>query len=259
VQGDPTRLEQVLTNLLHNAAKYTDPGGRIQLTIDRDGADAVLRVRDTGIGIAADMLPHVFDLFVQAERRLDRAQGGIGIGLTLVQKLVELHGGTIHAHSAGPGQGSEFVIRLPALADEPAHGPAGTGDLDAAATVLPSHRVLVVDDSVDAADSLALLLKLAGQEVRVAYDGPTALLTAQEFRPQLVFLDIGMPGMDGYEVARRLRALPLPGPVMLVALTGWGQEGDRRRSLAAGFDQHLVKPVELETLRAVLLNPKLAV
>jgi PAS domain S-box-containing protein len=253
VLGDATRLEQVLTNLLNNAAKYTDPGGRIWLSAEREADEVVLRVRDTGIGIAADMLTKVFDLFVQAERRLDRSQGGVGIGLTLVYKLVKLHGGRITASSAGPGRGSEFTVRLPMLsavrAGEQARYSAGDGVAE-----LPRRRVLVVDDNQDAADSLALLLRLAGQDARTAYDGPSALVRATEFRPEVVFLDIGMPGMDGYEVARQLRAAPSLRGIKLVALTGWGQEEDRRRSAEAGFDRHMVKPVEPEALRKVLVD-----
>jgi PAS domain S-box-containing protein len=253
VQADPTRLEQVLTNLLNNAAKYTDPGGHVWITAERDGGEVVLRVRDTGIGIAPEVLPHIFDLFVQAERRLDRSQGGVGIGLTLVKRLVELHGGSVAAHSAGPGQGSEFVIRLPATADR-----ADGGSAPAETPQLPRRRILVVDDSPDAADSLTLLLRLAGQEVRTAYDGPSALALAQEFRPEVVFLDIGMPGMDGHEVARRLRRLRELAGTLVVALTGWGQEQDRRQSQEAGFDRHLVKPVEPHALNELLADVKRA-
>jgi CheY-like chemotaxis protein/two-component sensor histidine kinase len=251
VEADATRLQQILTNLLNNAAKYTDPGGHVWLTAGRDGAEVVVRVRDSGIGIAPDMLPRVFDLFVQAERRLDRSQGGVGIGLTLVKRLVEMHGGTVTAHSRGSGHGSEFVVRLPARPepDEPGKGEAG-----AATARLPRHRVLVVDDNPDAADSLALLLELAGQEVRAAHDGPSALAEAEAMRPVLVFLDIGMPGMDGFEVARRLRRLPGLAGVRLVAMTGWGQDEDRRRSAEAGFDQHLVKPVEPKALEQLLAD-----
>jgi PAS domain S-box-containing protein len=251
VEGDWTRLEQVLTNLLTNACKYTEPSGHIRLTAEREDSTVVLRVKDDGIGIHAEMLPTIFDLFMQAERRVDRSQGGVGIGLTLVKKLVELHGGSVQAYSAGLGQGTEFVVRLPALEGAPAEQATPESDAPAAIT-LPSRRVLVVDDNEDAANSLALLLQLAGQEVRVAYDGPSALLMAQSFRPHLVLLDLGMPGMDGYEVARRLRQQPGTEKLRLVALTGWGQEKDRQRSLEAGFDRHLVKPLEPEALYTVL-------
>jgi PAS domain S-box-containing protein len=250
VEGDPTRLEQIITNLLTNACKYTEPGGLVRLTVGREGGEVVLRVQDNGIGIAPEMLPRIFDLFVQAERRLDRSQGGVGIGLTLVKRLVELHGGSIAASSPGLGQGSEFVVRLPARADA---GAATERELGTTPTHrLPRRRVLVVDDNQDAADSLALLLRLLGQDVGTAYDGPTALAQAGEFRPELVFLDLGMPGMDGYEVARRLRRQPPSVGVVLVALTGWGQEEDRRRSSEAGFDHHLVKPVEPDAVEKVL-------
>ena len=252
MEADPTRLEQVVTNLLNNAAKYTDPGGKVWVTAQLAGSEVVLRVRDTGIGIAPDMLPKVFDLFVQAERRLDRSQGGVGIGLTLVKKLVEMHGGRVEASSAGPGRGSEFVVRLPAADDPRAEGQAAARSRSAVPPPLPCRRALVVDDNVDAADSLALLLRLSGQEVRVAHDGPTALLAAQAFRPELVLLDLGMPGMDGYEVARRLRQQPESRTALVVALTGWGQDSDRRRSAEAGFDRHLVKPVEPSDLEKLL-------
>jgi CheY-like chemotaxis protein len=209
------------------------------VSAERQGDEAVLRVRDNGIGIRADKLPTIFDLFVQAERRLDRSQGGIGIGLTMVKKkLVELHGGAVEARSKGPGKGSEFVVRLPALARQPA---PGRGDSDGdrpPAAPLPSWRILVVDDNVDAADSLALMLRLAGQEVRAAYDGPTALAVAQAFRPQVFVLDLGMPGRDGYALARRLREQPEFRDGVLIALSGWGQEEDRRRSRDRGFDYH---------------------
>ncbi len=255
VEADPTRLEQVVTNLLHNAAKYTDPGGRISLSAGRDGGQAVVRVVDTGIGIEPSRLGEVFGLFVQVERRLDRSRGGLGIGLGLVKSLVELHGGSVEARSAGAGRGSEFVVRLPAAVRVPsgggllprADGPPG-GEL-------PARRVLVVDDNVDAADGLGRLLSQScGQEVRVAYDGPTALEEARAFRPEVVLLDIGLPGMDGCEVARRLRREPVTADVLLVAVTGWGQESDREMSRAAGFDRHLVKPVPLEELRGLLAD-----
>jgi len=254
VEADPTRLEQILDNLLTNAAKYTDPGGRVWLTVGREGDTAVVRLRDTGIGIEPAMLARVFDLFVQADRRTDLAQGGLGIGLSLVKSLVELHGGTIHAHSEGRGQGTEFVVRLPVFkaADAtdggapPAAGPAEAGR--------PARRkILVVDDNQDAADSLArILTRLYKQDVRVAYDGPSALEAAATFRPEVVLLDIGLPGMDGYEVARRLREAPGLHNALLVAVTGWGQEQDRKRSQEAGFHVHLVKPVEPDAVRDLL-------
>jgi PAS domain S-box-containing protein len=248
IDADPARLEQILTNLLNNAAKYTDPGGHIWLTAERKGTEVVLHVRDTGIGIAPGMLPKIFDLFVQAERRVDRAQGGVGIGLTLVKRLVEMHGGSVQALSAGLGRGSEFIVRLPAVAEAADGQEVGKSDAEEASAP-PQRRILVVDDNRDAADSLALLLRLAGQDVRLAYDGPSALAEAREFRAELVFLDIGMPGMDGYEVAKRLRQQAGSEDAVLVAITGWGQSEDRRRAEDAGFDGHLVKPAKPETLR----------
>jgi PAS domain S-box-containing protein len=250
LNGDLVRLAQVVSNLLNNAARYTDRGGKIWLTGHREEGQLVIRVRDTGCGIAPEMLGRIFDMFLQADRRTKNAQGGMGIGLTLVKSLVEMHGGSVEAHSDGPGKGSEFVVRLPGWAGRVASGEAG--DAAPPPIKLPSRRVLVVDDSPDAADSLAMLLRLEGQEVRVAYDGPTALGLARDFRPRLVLLDIGLPGMDGYEVARRLRQQPGLGGVVLVALTGWGQEEDRRKSQEAGFDHHLVKPAGLEELQQLL-------
>jgi signal transduction histidine kinase/DNA-binding response OmpR family regulator len=250
VLADATRVEQVLANLLNNAAKYTEPGGRITLTAAAEGREAVIRVRDTGIGIDRDTLPRVFDLFMQAHSTLDRALGGLGIGLTLVRRLVELHGGTVEAHSAGLGQGSEFVVRLPLLerpAAEDAPEPAGR----APARARP-RRVLVVDDNRDAAESVALMLRLDGHDVRVAHDGPAALEAAAAFRPDVVLLDIGLPRMSGHEVAARLLQQPHDGKRLLVAMTGYGQDEDRRRSREAGFDHHLVKPVDPQTLRDLL-------
>jgi signal transduction histidine kinase/ActR/RegA family two-component response regulator len=251
VEGDPIRLAQVVGNLLNNAAKYTPEGGRIWLTARREGNTAVVSVRDTGVGIAADMLPRVFDLFAQADRSLAHSEGGLGVGLTLVKSLVELHGGSVEAHSPGPNRGSEFVVRLPLLAD--GQRPSGGEEPgDAQAVPLPPRRILVVDDNVDSAESLAVLLRLQGHEVEVAHDGATALAAAQTFRPQAVLLDIGLPGMDGYEVARRLRQQSVPAEMLLVAVTGYCQEEDRRRSQEAGFNAHLVKPVCLGTLHALL-------
>ena len=252
IEVDPTRLEQVLSNLFSNAAKYTDPGDRVELDARREGGEVVIRVKDSGIGIAPEMLTRVFEIFVQAERRLDRSQGGLGIGLCLVKNLVEMHGGTIAAHSEGLGRGSEFVIRLPAVvgvSESPARSPGGKEDV----AELPRRRVLVVDDNQDAADILArCLARVMGQEVEVAYDGPKAVAIAREFRPEVVLLDIGLPGMDGYEVAERLRGGPETGDALVIALTGWGQEEDRRRSKAAGIDFHLVKPVDLNAIGVLI-------
>jgi CheY-like chemotaxis protein len=256
LRADPTRLEQALTNLLVNAIKYTDEGGQIGMTVERVGAEVTIRVRDTGIGMAPEVLPHVFDLFVQGERRLDRAQGGLGIGLSLVKSLVELHAGSITAHSEGPGRGSEFIVRLPVLASTPAEeaGPPPPGR-SVAPVALPRRRILVVDDNVDAADSLGrLLATFLGQEVRVVYDGPAALDVVGSLRPEVVLLDLGMTTMDGFEVAMRLRERPESAGMVIVAVTGWGQEEDRRRTEETGFDHHLIKPIRVEVIRDLLLG-----
>ncbi len=296
VEADPVRLAQVVSNLLTNAAKYTERGGQIRLSAEaerrepsgltaeaerrepsgltveaerrepsglrpdgsRRSASAedgwvVLRLQDTGIGIAPEMLTRIFELFVQGQQAAARSQGGLGIGLTLVKNLVEMHHGTVEARSRGLGQGSEFVVRLPLAAGRQAEQTLQETDPGQQGTPAASRRrILVVDDNVDAADSLALILRLGGHEVLVAHDGPTGLQLAQSSRPDIIFLDIGMPGMDGYEVARRLRRQPDLDGVRLVALTGWGAQEDRRRSAAAGFDQHLVKPVEPTAIQDVL-------
>jgi PAS domain S-box-containing protein len=251
LEADMVRLAQVIANLLNNAAKYTEPGGRIELRAERDGDLAVVRIRDSGIGIAPEMLPLVFDLFMQADRAIPRAQGGMGIGLTLARNLVEMHGGNIRAESAGRGKGSEFIVRIPALAVDTRVVP---DEVPISAARLPARRILVVDDNADSAESLATLMRLHGQDVRVAYDGPRALEAAAAEPPELVFLDIGMPEMDGYEVARRLRRLPALRDAVLVALTGWGQDEDRQRSKEAGFDFHLTKPADLAVLQQVLAS-----
>jgi PAS domain S-box-containing protein len=255
VQADPTRLAQVFANLLNNAAKYTQEGGRIGLTAARTGTEVEVRVRDSGIGIAPEMLPRVFDLFAQADQSLEHSDGGLGIGLTLVRTLVEMHGGTVQAFSEGPARGSEFVVRLPLLAEPLLGGQAraGTREERQAAS---ARRVLVVDDNQDTALSLGLLLQLQGHEVFAAHDGPGALQAAQDYRPDAVLLDIGLPGMDGYEVARRIRLLPELERVLLVAMTGYGQEEDKRRSQAAGFNAHLVKPADLDALKVLLTRPE---
>ena len=254
LDADPVRLSQVIANLLNNAAKYTPAGGQIGLTLGCEDDQAVVSVRDTGMGIPADMLPQVFDMFAQVDRTLDRAQGGLGIGLSLARNLVLLHNGTIEARSAGPGQGSEFVVRLPLAPERGSGVEPGPSAEDWSSKVIAARRILVVDDHRDAADSLGLLLQFLGNDVRIAHDGPEALEAVRAYRPGIVLLDIGMPGMDGYEVARRLRAQPELEGLALVALTGWGQEEDRRRSCAAGFDHHLVKPVDLPALQALLAS-----
>lgn len=250
VDADPVRLAQVVANLLHNAAKYTEIGGRIQVRVAREGDQAVIRVADTGVGIPADMLDRVFDLFAQSDRSLDRAEGGLGIGLTLARRIVEMHDGEISAESAGPGRGSTFTVRLAALRPE-AGAPRQAGPEEGAA---PARRlrVLVVDDNLDAAELLADLVESLGHEVHVAHDGLAALEAAERCRPEVVLLDIGLPRMDGLEVARRLRGAGQD--LTLVAVTGYGQEEDRRRSLAAGFNAHLVKPIDLAALTAALAS-----
>jgi PAS domain S-box-containing protein len=252
INADVVRLAQVVANLLSNAAKYTEKGGRIKLTAGREGGEAVVRVRDTGIGISPEMLDRIFDLFMQVDAIGSRSQGGLGIGLTVVRSLVEMHGGMVAAQSAGLGHGSEFVVRLPlAPADEPQGGPASRAEA-APAEQPVARKILVVDDNMDAADSLAVLLQLAGQQVQVAYDGATALARASADPPALAFLDLGMPKMDGYELARAFRAHPALQDTVLVAVTGWGQPEDRQRTTQAGFDHHLVKPVEPAALDRLL-------
>ncbi len=252
LDGDPTRLAQIVANLLNNAAKYTDRGGRIALVADREGEEAVVRVRDNGIGMSAEMLPRVFDLFAQADRSLDRSQGGLGIGLTLVRSLVQLHEGTVCAESRGPGQGSEFIVRLPASSHAHATPDGKEDDASAAESGEPLLRVLVVDDSQDSARSLARVLTLWGYEVRVAHDGPAAIEAASAETFDVILLDIGLPGINGYEVAERLRHQIGSACPVLVALTGYGQAEDLARSQSVGFDDHLVKPVNLERLRDTL-------
>jgi PAS domain S-box-containing protein len=253
LSADPTRLEQILGNLLNNAIKYTDPGGKIGLAVLVEGAFAAIRIRDSGIGIPRGLLPQVFDTFVQGLDHGDRAQGGLGIGLSLVRSLVEVHGGTISAWSDGPGLGSEFIVRLPLL-PEPAITPEPSPPVSSPTPSLSDdrpgrHRVLVVDDNHDVATSLVrVLTRVWGQEVRVAHDGPSAVEVAVEFQPELVLLDIGLPGMSGYDVARTLRGRPEFEATRLVALTGWGQDEDRRKSTEAGFDHHMVKPIEPRVL-----------
>ena len=244
LDADPIRLVQVVANLITNAAKYQEDGGQIGLIVEREEEVAVLSVSDRGIGISADKLSAVFELFTQIDAKVDRAQGGLGIGLTLVKRLVEMHGGSVQARSGGLGQGSEFIVRLP-LADELAAAPEYCkGPTEVVPG--PPQRVLVVDDNRDAAETMGILLRLSGHQVRVAHNGSDAIETADQFHPQLIFLDLGMPGMSGLDVCRSLRQQHAD--AVLVAVTGWGQDEDRRRSRDAGFDEHLVKPVDPRVL-----------
>jgi CheY-like chemotaxis protein/two-component sensor histidine kinase len=252
LDADLTRLAQVVANLLNNAAKYTERGGRIGLTVEKDGEEAVVRVRDTGVGIPAEMLSRVFDLFAQVDHSVDRSQGGLGIGLTLVKNLVEMHGGTVTAHSGGTGRGSEFVVRLPALAE--VRSRESTQDVNGRPAAFHARRILIVDDNSDAVDMLATLLRMTGHEVYTALDGSAAIEAARKCRPDVVLLDIGLPTMSGYEVCRRLRQEHFANGPLIVALTGYGQDEDRRRTREAGFDRHLVKPVNLNTLEELLAS-----
>jgi PAS domain S-box-containing protein len=249
LEADPVRLSQVVLNLLNNSARYTPRGGRIWLTADREGSDAVIRVRDNGLGIAPEMLTHIFEMFTQVDRSLERSQAGLGIGLTLVRRLVDLHDGTIEARSEGLGKGSEFVVRLPLR--QPPLETTRAGDGPRAAS-LSGSRILVVDDNKDSAKTLGLLLRLKGNEIRTAYDGVEAVEAAETFHPDLVLLDIGLPKLNGYDVARIIRQQPWGRDMILVALTGWGQDEDRLRSQEAGFNFHVVKPVELAALESLL-------
>jgi CheY-like chemotaxis protein/anti-sigma regulatory factor (Ser/Thr protein kinase) len=252
LNGDEGRLAQVIANLLTNAAKYTDPGGHITVEAHRQGNEIVLVVKDTGIGITPELLPHVFDVFTQERQAADRARGGLGIGLTIVRNLVELHGGTVQAESEGVGKGSVFTVRLPAATEEPAA-------IEFSSVVEPvtraSRRVLVVDDNEDALDLLAEVLRSAGHVVMTAKDGPTALGAAKEFHPDIAILDIGLPVMDGYELAGRMRVELGKDVPRLIALTGYGQDSDRARAREAGFAEHLTKPVDVGCLLGALDPP----
>jgi CheY-like chemotaxis protein/two-component sensor histidine kinase len=248
MEADPVRLSQIFGNLLNNSCKYTSPGGKIDVTVERRGSEAVVKVRDNGIGIPADKIDGIFEMFNQVDQSSARAQGGLGIGLALVKQLVGMHGGSVQATSGGAGQGSEFVVRLPIAADAAAR-PSST-----ALAQEPSHarRILVVDDNRDAATSLATLLQIAGHETFTAHDGLAAIGAIEKLQPDAVLLDIGLPRVNGYEVCRRVRSEPWGSDMTLIALTGWGQDEDRRKSDEAGFDGHLVKPVEYATLVTTL-------
>jgi signal transduction histidine kinase/ActR/RegA family two-component response regulator len=253
VDGDSARLVQALVNLLNNAAKYTPPGGRVWLLVEALGDVAAVTVRDSGSGIAADMLDRVFEMFTRADRSLERDQGGLGIGLAVAKRIIEMHGGTIHARSDGAGKGAEFVVRLP-IADGRSVGAApARNDFEVADRVTP-RRILVVDDNRDATDALTILLKTQGHLVRTAYDGIEAVEAAKAHRPEVVLLDLGLPRLNGYEVARAIRALPWGQQAELIAVTGYGQAEDRRLAAQAGFDRHLVKPVQAAQLKAILAS-----
>jgi CheY-like chemotaxis protein len=251
LDADSARLTQVIGNLLNNAGKFTDKGGHVSLVVEPQDGHVVIRVRDDGIGIAPEHIPNLFEMFHQVDTSLERSRHGLGIGLTLVQKLVEFHGGTVHARSEGLGFGSELIVRLPVLA-EPAALPAPTGPTPLLAA---SRRVLIVDDNEDGAATLAMLLQLSGHETHEAHDGVQALEAAERLRPDAVLLDIGLPKLNGYEVCRRIRKEPWGKDMVMVALTGWGQAEDRHRSREAGFDAHMVKPVDPSALLKLLASP----
>jgi signal transduction histidine kinase/CheY-like chemotaxis protein len=250
VEGDLSRLSQVVSNLLANSAKYTEVGGRIELAVEAHGDEAILRVRDTGAGIAPAMLPLVFELYTQVPGCENRSEGGLGIGLSLVRHLIDLHGGGVQATSAGLGHGSEFVVRLPLLSRAPL--PAGARNERVVTAAGPARRILIIDDNKDSADIMATLLRMTGHEVRTAYDGSTALEMARLQPPDVVLCDVSMPGMSGLEVARRLRQDPGLRDALLVATTGYGRQDDKVRSEEAGFNAHMVKPMDLEALQALL-------
>jgi CheY-like chemotaxis protein len=253
VDGDAFRLSQVISNLLRNAVKYSEKPSKIWVTVERRGETAVIRVKDEGIGIAADVLPNIFNLFVQADNSLARSQGGLGIGLTVVKRIVEMHGGHVAAASEGIGKGSEFTLSLPiSHAAVPVSKPASISGDHAA----PKRRILVVDDNVDAAMTISTLLKLWGHEVHSVHTGMRAIEEVHSFRPEIVLLDIGLPGMSGYDVARQLRSEPSSQGLIIAALTGYGQESDRQRSFEAGFDYHLTKPPDPSLLASLLVSPR---
>jgi len=250
IDADLTRLAQVFLNLLNNAAKYSDPGGHIQLHAERQGSDVVVSVRDTGIGIADHQLPDIFEMFSQVDRSLEKSQGGLGIGLTLVRSLVEMHGGRVEAHSEGLGKGSEFVVRLPVVVK--ASLPQAVGGSEDSTPSKLALRILVVDDNRDSASTLSMMLKILGNKTRAAYDGEEAVAAALEFQPDVILLDIGLPKLNGYEACRRIREQPGGEKITIIAQTGWGQDDDRQRTQEAGFDHHLVKPIDTAMLTKLL-------
>jgi CheY-like chemotaxis protein/two-component sensor histidine kinase len=250
LNGDPVRLAQVVGNLLNNACKFTDKGGQIWLTGEREGDQVVIRVRDSGVGIAAEQLPHIFEMFMQIDTSLERSVSGLGIGLALVKNLVQLHGGTVEVHSAGVGKGTDFEVRLPLVVETPESSPPAQAVDEGAPTA--ARRILVVDDNRDSADSLVQLLKLTGNETQTAYDGLEAVAAAETFRPDAMLLDVGLPKFNGHEACRRIREQPWGKNIIIVALAGWGQDEDRQKSKETGFSGHMVKPVELKALHALL-------
>jgi len=253
LNGDPIRLAQVVGNLLSNACKFTEKGGRIWLTVEREGERAAIRVRDSGIGLTAAELTRIFEMFIQVDTSLERSTSGLGIGLTLVKNLIEMHDGTVEAHSAGIGQGSEFVVRLPIVV-ETAKPPPPEPTVSEPTTTM-ARRILVVDDNRDSATSLSMLLRLTGHQTHTVYDGLEALEAAAAFRPDVILLDIGLPKLNGYEACRRIREQPWSNGMVLVALTGWAQEEDWEKSRDAGFNAHMVKPVDLTALTKLLGSP----
>jgi CheY-like chemotaxis protein len=253
LDADITRLAQVFSNLLNNAAKYSQPGSRIALTAERQGSRVVVSLRDNGIGIPQAMLPHIFEMFAQVDPSLEHRREGLGIGLALVKRLVEMHGGSVDARSDGPGRGSEFIVRMPILIE---HVPLEfqPREVDEPIAARVRRRILVADDNRDAANTLSVMLDMLGYETHAAYDGLQALEAAARFRPDVALLDIGMPKMNGYDVARRLDEQPWGRDIVLIAVTGWGQTEDKQRTLEAGFDHHLVKPVDPAALAALLAS-----
>jgi CheY-like chemotaxis protein len=252
LDADEVRICQVISNLLTNAAKYTEHGGTITLTARAEGDELAIRVRDTGMGIPRELLPHLFDLFVQGKRTIDRAEGGLGLGLSIVRSLVVLHGGTVTVRSDGPRKGSEFEVRLPMITAAAGLAERGKTPVLGLQAIVSDQRVLVVDDNVDAADLLSDALEGLGYQTRTAYDGPSALEVAADFNPDIALLDIGLPAMDGYELARRLRSRPAVKPLRLIALTGYGRDTDRAQTRDAGFDSHMVKPIDLAALASAI-------
>jgi CheY-like chemotaxis protein len=255
--ADASRLTQVFTNLLNNAAKFTPREGRIELSAEQMAAELIVTVSDTGIGISADRLDYVFDMFAQIHENNGFDHNGLGIGLTLVKRLVEMHGGRVEARSRGQNLGTEFRVYLPMLPEAPADSHAAPHDFDGAKLAV-KQRILVVDDNADALESLSRLVTLMGNDVRHARDGLEALEVARTFKPDVVLMDLGMPNLDGYEAARRIRQEPWGKAVLLIATTGWGQEEDRRRTAVAGFDRHLVKPVSMSAVQAALSSPAIS-